>query len=89
MATFLFWNLNRKPLQNALVHLCQEYRVDVLVLAESEIPEATLLEALNRGRSSILSCQAACWRRTQEMLCQEEWECKVLAPSTLSLFGAC
>ena len=52
MATFLFWNLNRKPLQNAIVHLCQEHMVDVLILAESRIPDAELLEALNRGQSS-------------------------------------
>ncbi len=49
MATFLFWNLNRKPLQDAIVALCHEHAVDVLILAESDIPPALLLEALNRG----------------------------------------
>ncbi len=47
MATFLFWNLNRKPLKDSIVSLCHEHDVDVLILAESELPDSSLLESLN------------------------------------------
>jgi len=50
MATFLFWNLNRKPLQDQIVTLCREHRVDILILAESELSRVALLEALNGGQ---------------------------------------
>lgn len=70
MTTFLFWNLNRKPLQGLVVNLALEYRVDVLMLVESEgISPHSLLEELNshhevkfynapniiRGRVAILT----------------------------------
>jgi hypothetical protein len=51
MATFLFWNLNRKPLQELVVSICHENEVDVLILAEAQLSITALLEALNRGRS--------------------------------------
>ncbi|NEO87227.1 MAG: hypothetical protein F6J87_23650 [Spirulina sp. SIO3F2] len=34
MTTFLFWNLNRKPLEKEVATLCYEKNVDVLILAE-------------------------------------------------------
>jgi hypothetical protein len=37
--TFLFWNLNGKPLQNLVADLLQEHGVDVLLLVEDEIPK--------------------------------------------------
>lgn len=52
MATFLFWNLNRKPLIDRVVALCHERSVDVLVLAESTISDTALLQSLNRGQVS-------------------------------------
>ena len=51
MATFLFWNLNRKPLQELVVSICHEHEVDVLILAEAQISMVALLEALNRRRA--------------------------------------
>ena len=36
MTTFLFWNLNEKPLGELLLRLVELHRVDVLVLAEGE-----------------------------------------------------
>ncbi len=52
MATFLFWNLNRKPLQNQVATLCREHEVDIMILAESKLSRTTLLEALNPGQDS-------------------------------------
>ena len=47
MTTFLFWNLNRKPIQHLIAALAAEHDVDVLILAECNIPLAALLVALN------------------------------------------
>jgi Endonuclease/Exonuclease/phosphatase family len=52
MATFLFWNLNRKPLLTQVVALCHEHDVDVLILAESVLSAEELREALNSGQRS-------------------------------------
>ena len=49
MLTFLFWNVNKKPLQNFIAALVEEHRVDVLILAESEITDVGMLRALNPG----------------------------------------
>ena len=48
MVTFLFWNLNQKPLQSAVAKLTLQHEVDVLMLVESIIPPALLLKELNR-----------------------------------------
>ncbi|HEX8197713.1 MAG TPA: hypothetical protein VF571_16090 [Pyrinomonadaceae bacterium] len=48
---FLFWNINRKPLQDLLAVLVREHSVDVLILAECEINDVTLLETLNENQS--------------------------------------
>lgn len=53
MATFLFWNINKKPILDDIVVLCNENDVDILILAECEISEVTLLQALNKDRSPI------------------------------------
>ena len=45
--TFLFWNLNAKNLLASVVRLVQKYNVDVLILAECELPLADLLSGLN------------------------------------------
>lgn len=49
MISFLFWNLNRKPLYRIVANLALEYEVDVLMLTECLIPAETLLIELNRG----------------------------------------
>lgn len=46
MLTFLFWNLNRRPLEDAVSSLTYQHQVDVVILAECAIPAATLLPAL-------------------------------------------
>lgn|SRR5689334_17300687 len=52
MLTFLFWNVNQKPLQNLIAALVEEHRVDVLILAETEITDVGMLRALNPGGDS-------------------------------------
>lgn len=47
---FLFWNINRKPLAEAVADLAEEQRADVVVLAESRLDPAAILRALNTGR---------------------------------------
>lgn len=52
MATFLFWNINRRPLLHQVATLCHEHRVDVLILAESGLSTEELREVLNSGQRS-------------------------------------
>ncbi len=47
MTTFLFWNLNRKPLQAIVTNLALRYDVDVLILTECTIEPDVLLRNLN------------------------------------------
>jgi hypothetical protein len=53
MTTFLFWNTNKKPVEEAIAALVESHRVDVLVLAEYSTPDE-LLERINRpGRAGF------------------------------------
>ena len=47
MTTILFWNINKKPLLKEIVFLCHSNEVDILVLAECELSDVTILEAIN------------------------------------------
>jgi len=47
MLSFLFWNLNKKPLQQRVARLAITQAVDVLLLAECEVPAVEMLAALN------------------------------------------
>jgi hypothetical protein len=47
MLTFLFWNTNRRPISSLVVALAKEHSVDVLILAESKLRDADLLEQFN------------------------------------------
>lgn len=47
MTTFLFWNTNKKPLQNIIADLAHRHNVDVLMLVESSIQPIELLRQLN------------------------------------------
>jgi hypothetical protein len=49
MATFLFWNLCRRPLEPVLRRLTARHGIDVLMLAECAIPEDAMLNSLNAG----------------------------------------
>ena len=48
MATFLFWNINRKPLADEIYRLVELHRVDVLMLAECPLSAGAMLISLNR-----------------------------------------
>jgi len=48
MTTFLFWNLNKKPIHAAVTQLAYHYDVDVVLLAECEMPPLLLLQSLNQ-----------------------------------------
>jgi len=52
MLSFLFWNVNRKPLQAIIANLVLQHKVDVLMLAECSIAPAVLLRALNQSGES-------------------------------------
>lgn len=48
MIRFLFWNINRKPLNRVIASLVVEHQVDILILAECDIVPRILLDAINR-----------------------------------------
>lgn len=63
MTTFLFWNLNKKPLQSLITKLACEHDVDVLVLAECSISPDVLLQSINRsGQTYSYSPSDSCDR---------------------------
>ncbi len=55
MARFLFWNINRRPIAPLIASICHSEEIDVLILAESEIPDVEILLALNAGHAQKFS----------------------------------
>jgi hypothetical protein len=51
MPTFLFWNIARQPISSLISKLALTHEADVIILAESDIPGAELLIALNQHSS--------------------------------------
>jgi hypothetical protein len=51
MIRFLFWNINKKPLAPTIRNLVVRHDVDILMLAESNIPSGSLLRTINDGTS--------------------------------------
>ena len=49
MTTILFWNINKKPLLSEIKFLCHDNEVDILVLAECELSDVSILQAINPG----------------------------------------
>lgn len=49
MLTFMFWNLNKKPIEQLVADAVHENHVDILILAECEISIPNLLFALNQN----------------------------------------
>jgi hypothetical protein len=47
MITFLFWNLNKQPLEDRVSRLATKYSVDVLIPAECEVTPSVMVGALN------------------------------------------
>ena len=57
MVAFLFWNIQRKPLQQALAELADEHNPDFFILAECQIPYATLISTINASARSFPYCR--------------------------------
>ncbi len=49
MATFLYWNLNRKPLGAEVCELAQAHQVDIVLLSELTGSPISMLQYLNSG----------------------------------------
>lgn len=47
MTSILFWNINKKPLLEEIVHLCHDHKIDILVLAECELLDTDILQGIN------------------------------------------
>jgi hypothetical protein len=54
MLTFLFWNLNRKPLHALVAELAEEHQADILVLVEVARVSDILLTLNGPGQSTFL-----------------------------------
>jgi hypothetical protein len=48
--TFLFWNLNRKPLEGLIQLLLEEHAPDIVILAECEVPSGVMQTMLKTQR---------------------------------------
>lgn len=53
MTTFLFWNINKKPLIKEITNLCRIYDVDILILAESNISDVEILLSINSNNERV------------------------------------
>lgn len=53
MTSFLFWNLNKNPLESLIVSMAMDRQVDVVMLAECSIAPANLLKALNSTHPAL------------------------------------
>lgn len=49
MVSFLFWNLNGKPLEGRIARLARANDVDVLMLAECDSEPDEIVHALNQA----------------------------------------
>lgn len=58
MTTFLFWNINRKPLEKLVRLLIDDHAPDILLLAECETPIDVLLLAINSSNALIYHLSA-------------------------------
>ncbi|MEL6929777.1 MAG: endonuclease/exonuclease/phosphatase family protein [Cyanobacteria bacterium J06600_6] len=47
MTSILFWNINKKPLLEEIKELCIDNDVDILILAECNLSNDNILEAIN------------------------------------------
>ncbi len=67
MVTFLFWNLDKRPLSDRVVRLARTHEVDVLILAECAIDLPELLKALNGSGGKPYSLPAGASEKIQIM----------------------
>lgn len=80
MLTFLFWNIRGRDLLPHIGALVDEHAVDVVVLAESEIPAKLLLRGLRSGGAEFLirgsaaaPCQVAVRRAAGDLKLLESY----------------
>lgn len=59
MINFLFWNVNKKPLESLITELAFEHNVDVIMLAEYETPNE-LLQVINRNKFQYFLNESLC-----------------------------
>ncbi len=78
MTSFLFWNLNRKPLQDMVASLALHYEVDVLMLVECSIEPGVLLRTLNRDDGADYSYALGVSRGKAEIYTR--FPCEFLRP---------
>lgn len=52
MTSILFWNINKQPLLEEIVTICHSNEIDILVLAECELSDVKILEAINVNRET-------------------------------------
>lgn len=62
MPRFLFWNLNNKPVAHLVKEVARHNDVDVLVLAECEIPIGLMLTTLNEATPDFQFAPGQCGR---------------------------
>jgi len=55
MVTFLFWNINKQSLSESIASLVDKHRVDILILAETNIPDMELTKLLNSQGGPVFS----------------------------------
>ena len=63
MVSFLFWNVNRNPVQEIVAEFAELYEIDVIILAESSIEESNMVYELNSRRDSRYSAPPRRGRR--------------------------
>ncbi|MFI5382385.1 MAG: endonuclease/exonuclease/phosphatase family protein [Tepidisphaerales bacterium] len=65
MLTFLFWNIAKKPLEQAITRLVAKHRVDFLMLAESELDPPSLVAQLAASVGTPYTFQPSDRRKLQ------------------------
>lgn len=60
MINFLFWNINKKPIDNLIKELAFEHNVDVIMLAEFEGNPTRLLPVLNKEKFQYFLNESFC-----------------------------
>jgi len=64
MLTFLFWNLGGRKRLDILANLVQRHAVDILLLAECNIPAGKVLERLNPKKNQFYFVPSGCQKIT-------------------------
>lgn len=93
MTTFLFWNLNGNSLEGLIAELAELHQIDVLILAECEIPTHLMLGALNSNGDILFhltdsQCEKiVIYSRFSREFIQKKFDSKRLTVRRLALPG--